>query len=54
MEIKELIREKVLTEIIAERAGIILTQHEQLGVMQKEIETMRAEIEKLKAPKETT
>lgn len=51
MELKELIREKVFAEIIAERAAIILTQHEQLGVMQKEIEAMRSEIEKLK-PKE--
>lgn len=52
MELKELIREKVLTEIIAERAAIILTQHEQLTAMQKEIEAMRAEIERLKVPKE--
>lgn len=52
MEIKELIREKVFAEIIAERAAIILTQHEQLMATQKEIEAMRAEIEKLKAPKE--
>ena len=42
----------VLAEIIAERDGIILTQHDQLLALQKEIETMRAEIEKLKAPKE--
>lgn len=52
MEIKELIREKVLAEIIAERDGIILNQHQQLETMQKEIEAMRGEIERLKPHKE--
>ena len=59
MEIKDLIREKVLAEIIAERAGMILDMNQQIGALQKEnealkkeIEIMRAEIEKLTAPKE--
>ena len=52
MQVKDLSREMVLAEIIAERDSIILTQHQQIEAMQKEIETMRAEIEKLKAPKE--
>ena len=52
MTAKEISREMVLTEIISERDGIILTQHQQLEAMQKEIEAMRAEIEQLKAVKE--
>lgn len=51
MEIKELIREKVFAEIVAERDGIILSQHQQLEGLQKEVEAMRGEIERLtKAP----
>lgn len=45
MEIKELIREKMFAEIIAERDGIILNQHHQ-------IETLQEEIKKLTASKE--
>lgn len=52
MELQELVREKIFAEIIAERAGIILTQHQQIEIMQKEVEVMRAEIEKLKALRE--
>lgn len=47
MELKELIREKGFAEIIAERAGIILMQHEQLTAMQKESEAKGLEITRL-------
>ena len=52
MTAKEISREMMFAEIIAERDNIILTQHQQIEAMQKQIEIMRAEIEKLKAPKE--
>ena len=52
MQIKDLTREMVFAEIIVERDGIILNQHQQLETMQKEIEAMRGEIERLKPHKE--
>ena len=52
MTTKEISREMVLAEIIAERCSIILTQHQQLEAMQKEIEAVRGEIERLKPHKE--
>ena len=52
MTTKEISREMMFAEIIAERDSIILTQHQQLEAMQKEVEAMRTEVEKLKAPKE--
>lgn len=45
MEIKELIRERVLTEIIAERDAMVLSQHQQIEALQKELEQMRKIIE---------
>lgn len=47
MEVRELIKEKVLVEIVAERDGMILNQHQQLESLQKEIEAMKAKIETL-------
>lgn len=43
MTTKELTREMVLVEIIAERDGIILTQHEQLENLKKEVAALIAE-----------
>ena len=43
MEIKELVREKVFTEIIAERDGMILSQYQQIEALLKEIETLKKE-----------
>lgn len=52
MLIKEVLRAKVLSELIAEQAECILNQHAQITEMEKEIQAIRAEIERLKAPKE--
>ena len=43
MDIKELVREKVFAEIIAERDGMILSQHHQIEALMKEIEALRVE-----------
>lgn len=52
MLIKEVVRHKVLGELIAEQVECILNQHAQITEMEKEIKSMRAELEKLNAPKE--
>ena len=52
MTTKEISREVVLTEIIAERDGMLLAQHQQIEALQREVEAMRAELEKSKAVKE--
>lgn len=44
MELKELSREIVFAEIIAERGRIIINQHNQIGAMQKELEQARKTI----------
>ena len=48
MQIKELVREQILTEIISERDGMILDMNENAGQKDKEIEALKQEIEKLK------
>ena len=41
MDIKELVREKVLVEIIAERDSMILNQHQEIEALSKEIERLK-------------
>ncbi len=41
MEIKDLIREQILVEIIAERDGIILNQQKVIEDMKKEISDLK-------------
>lgn len=41
MDIKELVREKVFAEIIAERDGMILSQHQEIEALSKEIERLK-------------
>ena len=41
MDIKELVREKVFAEIIAERDGMILSQHQEIEALSKEIERFK-------------
>ena len=48
MEIKNLVREQMLAEIIAERDGMILEMNGTIGKKDEEIEALRQEIEKLK------
>lgn len=47
MEIKELIREKVLTEIITERDGMVLELNEMVGKLQAEAGGKAEEIQRL-------
>ena len=41
MDIKELVREKVFAEIIAERDGMILSQYQKIEALSKEIERLK-------------
>lgn len=44
MQIKEVFRSKVLSELVAEQADVILNQHAQIGAMEKEAEELRKTI----------
>ena len=40
MDIKELVREKVFAEIIAERDGMVLSQHQEIEALSREVDRM--------------
>ena len=48
MEVKNLARERMLAEIVAERDGMILEMNGTIGQKEKEVEALKQEIEKLK------
>ena len=51
MQIKDLAREQILTEIISERDAMILEQHRQIQTLQDQIKNLQEELNKLKKEK---
>lgn len=50
MELKELVREKVLAEIVAERDDIILNQHQQILQLQGQVKQLTEKYEPVNPP----